>query len=152
MADNQLSKLSKTQAIEVAHRMKNRATTIRKNAEKLTERLVHGAIGTATGFGMGYWMGTAEAEYQDNVAKLIAEGKTPDDAAKEADDPRKWAGMDKDLLVSLGLTAVSLTNLGGRKVSPFLEAAAFGGLAGWAYSRGMESAIESAAEAEDEDA
>lgn len=149
---NDLQKLSKTQAIEMASRMKNRAVNIKKNAEKLTERIVHGVIGTATGFGMGYWMGQAEAEYQDNIAKLISEGKTREEAEKEADDPRKWAGADKDLVVSLALAGVSLTNLGGRKISPFLEAAAFGGLAGWAYSRGMETAIEGAeAEEEEED-
>ena len=147
---NDLSKLSKTQAVEVAHRMKNRAKNIKANAEKLTERLVHGAIGTATGFGMGYWMGQAEAEYQTNIAKLIEDGKTPEEAEKEADDPRKWGGVDKDLVVSLGMAGVALTNLGGRKVSPFLEAAAFGGLAGWAYSRGMETAIDGSTEEDEE--
>jgi hypothetical protein len=152
VADNQLAKLNKTQAIEVATRMKNRATAIKRNAEKLSERVVHGVIGTGTGFAMGYWMGSAEAEYQDNIAKLMAEGKTREDAEKEAEDPRKWMGIDKDLVASLGLTALSLSNLAGRKASPFLEAAAFGGLAGWAYSRGMESAISSAEEEEEEDA
>lgn len=142
--------LSKDQAIELAQKMKNRALGIKKNAEALTERLVNGAIGAATGFGMGYWMGSAEAEYHQNVAKLVAEGKTPEEALKEADDPRKWMGVDKDLIVSLGLTGVALANLGGRKMSPFVEAAAWGGLAGWAYSRGMDIAIEGASEAEEE--
>lgn len=148
---NELQKLSKTQAIDLAHRMKNRARSIRANAEKLTERLVHGAIGTGVGFGLGYWMGQAESEFQDNVAKLKAEGKSQEDAEKEADDPRKWGGVDKDLIVSLGLATVAMTNIGGRRVSPFLEAAAFGGLAGWAYSRGMETAIEGAEDEEEEE-
>lgn len=148
---NDLSKLSKTQAIQVAHRMKARAKAVRANAEKVSERLVHGAISTGTGFVMGYWMGSAEAEYQENIAKLVAEGKTREDAEKEAEDPRKWFGLDKDLIASGALATIALTNIGGRKVSPFVEAAAFGGLAGWAYSRGMDVAIESASEEEDEE-
>ncbi len=148
---NDLSKLNKTQAIQVAHRMKARAKAVRANAEKMSERLVNGAISTGTGFVMGYWMGQAEADYQDNIAKLVAEGKTQEEAQKEAEDPRKWFGLDKDLVASGALAAVALTNLGGRKVSPFMEAAAFGGLAGWAYSRGMDVAIESANEEEEEE-
>ena len=147
---NDLQKLSKNQAIDLATRMKNRAIGVRANAQKLTERLVHGAIGTGTGFTMGYWMGAAEAEYQENIAKLVGEGKSQQDAEKEADDPRKWAGMDKDLIISLGLATVGLTNLVGRKISPTVEAAAFGGLAGWAYSRGMDIAIQGASETEEE--
>lgn len=153
MSDKQLQKLNKTQAIEVAHRMKNRAKTIRANAEKLTERLVHGAIGTAAGFGMGYWMGQAEADYQDSVTKWLADNpdKTQEDAEKEVDDPRKWGGVDKDLVVSGALAVAALTNMGGRKVTPFIEAAAFGGLAGWAYNRGMDAAIDGSEDDEKDD-
>ncbi len=146
-----LSKLNKTQAIQVAHRMKARAKAVRANAEKMSERLMNGAISTGTGFVMGYWMGQAEAEYQDNIAKLLAEGKSQEDAEKEAADPRKWFGLDKDLVASGALATAALLNVGGRKVTPFVEAAAFGGLAGWAYSRGMDVAIESASEEEGEE-
>jgi len=152
---DKLAKLNKTQAIEVANRMKNRAQTMRRNAERLTERVVHGAVSTAAGFGLGYWMGQAETEYQDLLAKYIADNPEAsiEDAEKEIDDPRKWMGVDKDLVVSGLLAGSALTGIAGRKATPILEAAAFGGLSGWAYNRGMEEAIDSAdEEEEDEDA
>lgn len=150
---DKLAKLNKTQAIEVANRMKNRAVTMRKNAERVTERIVHGAIAGVTGFGMGYWMGQAEVEYREALAKWQAEnpGKTPEDAEKEVDDPRKWMGIDKDLVVSGVLVTGALLNLGGRKATPFIEAAAYGSLAGWAYNRGMEEAISNSEEEDEED-
>lgn len=150
---DKLAKLNKTQAIEVANRMKNRAQTMRRNAEKLSERIVHGFVSAVAGGAFGYWMGQAETDYQEAISEYMADnpGSTAEDAAKEVVDPRKWGGIDKDLIVSGTLAALALTNVGGRKASPIIEAAAIGGLSGWAYNRGMEMAIESASDDDDDD-
>ncbi len=141
-----LMKLSKTDAVKAAENMRRRAMRYKKNAEKLSERLVNIAIGTGTGFLMGYIMGGKEKEFDKLVA---ASGLEEEAYIKEGkEDPRKLMGMDYDLVISVALVGVSLTNMLGSKVSPLLESAAFGGLAGWAYNAGSEMALK----AEEEEA
>lgn len=150
---NELAKLNKTEAIELATRARNRANRFRANAEKMSERIVNTAIGTLAGFGTGYWQGQNEVEYQKNVAKYMAEnpGKTLKDAQAEAEDPRKIGGaLDKDLAVGLVLGGLAISGVTGRRITPFFEAGAIGALAGWAHGFGMDKAIEAAAEEEEQ--
>lgn len=146
---NELAKLNKTEAIELATRARNRANRFRANAEKMSERIVNTAIGTLAGFGTGYWQGKNEVEYQKNVAALVEQGKELKVAQEEAEDPRKIGGaLDKDLAVGLGLGGLAISGIAGRKITPFFEAAAIGALAGWAHGYGMDKAIEAATEEE----
>lgn len=134
MNKNKLQQLSKTDAIELAARMRNKARNIKLSAAETSRKVMHGAVATVAGYALGYWMGGLEHEKaQMTDAQIEAEG-----------DPTKWAGMDKDLVIGVTVSALGIMNVGGKKVAPILEAGGFGALAGWGYSRGREQGIESA--------
>lgn len=137
MRHDKLSALSKGDAIELATRMRNKARNIRVTAAATTQKIVHGAVATVTGYALGYWMGGFEHE----KSKM-------DEAAIETDgDPTKWAGMDKDLVIGVVVSGLGIMNVGGKKVAPILESAGFGALAGWGYSRGRDMGYDASKEA-----
>ncbi len=148
---DQLAKLNKEQAIELAHR----AQRSRRNQENRMAKLAIGAVTGAVGVGfagaLGYWMGQAEYEYE------TSEDKEAIDAGDEP-DPRKWFGIDKDIIVAGLVTAggllLMLSAKGEKAVKTGAGIFAVGmtGLGGAVYSKGHASGSKSMQESEDEDA
>lgn len=132
---NELAKLSKQDLVKQAEGMRRRAQRYKKNAESTAEKLMFAGAGGVSAFVMGYVMGGKEKDYQ----KLVAE-KGEEEAKKN--DPRLLFGMPFDAVVSVGVWVLGLTNLLGKKVSPIVEAAGFGGVAGFLYNWGSEMALE----------
>jgi hypothetical protein len=141
----ELAKLSKNDLVKQAEGMRRRAMRYKKNAETTAEKLLFAGAGGVSAFVMGYIMGGKEKEYQ----KLEAE-KGPDEAKKA--DPRLLFGMPFDAVISVGVWVVGLTGLLGKKVSPVVEAAGFGGVAGFLYNWGSEMALEEPEEEAEEEA
>lgn len=136
-----LARLSKEQVIQMAHRLRSH----KRNAEGKVTAILTGlgttVLSTASGGLMGYWMGSAEYEYNQNKAAIDA-GDEP--------DPRQWFGVDKDLLISFLIAVVGLIpQLKG--AGPWVQAFGKGGLAGWAWGAAREAALKSAGEEEDEE-
>lgn len=138
----EIDKLDRRNAIELAKRMRNKMRNLDMDRQRLTERLIAIGIGATAAYAMGWYMGGLEYEYQQNAAAIDA---------GTMEDPRKVAGVDLDLLVGLGLTAVGVFGGGflkkGKVLSAAVESAGTHILAGYAYSMGMDSGMESATEA-----
>lgn len=137
----EIDKLDRRNAIELAKRMRNKMRNLDLDQKRLTERLIAVGIGATAAYAMGFYMGGLEFEYQQNAAAIDA---------GDAEDPRKLAGVDIDLLAGLGLTAAGLFGGGflkkGKMLSAAVESAGTHILAGYAYSLGMDSGMESATE------
>lgn len=137
-----LQKLSKEQVIDMAHRLRS----AKRNAEGRVADAMMAAgqvvLSTVMGGAMGYWMGGAEYDYNQNQAEIDA-GNEP--------DPRQWFGVDKDLLigfiVSLMGVAMSLSKTNSVKTAGrFVHTLGGGALSGWAWGAARESALKSATE------
>jgi hypothetical protein len=137
-----LQKLSKEQVIDMAHRLRS----AKRNADaRLSDALMgfgQTIISTVMGGAMGYWMGGAEYDYNQNATAIDA-GDEP--------DPRQWFGVDKDLLVgflvALAGIAMSVSKTASLKTAgSFVRTFGQGALAGWAWGAARESALKSAAE------
>lgn len=145
---DQLAKLTKEQAIELAHRTQR----ARKNEEgkmaKIGTSAIGGALAAVTGGILGYWAGQAEYEYE------TAENKEAIDAGDEP-DPRKWFGIEKELVVALVITGVGFLAMAFAKNAKLAKAGALfvaagtGGLAAALYSKGHQSGYKSLKEAEE---
>lgn len=140
MAD--IDKLGRGEAIELARKMRNKVRNIAVDKDKLTKRITTTAVAAGAAYGVAYWMGQAEADYLANKGAIDA---------GSAEDPRKIAGMDKDLLIGLALTGVGLLGgsaKGGGKVGQgagdVAEAAGVGILSGYAYMKGLTHGVEAA--------
>ena len=136
MAKGDLSTLTKTEAIDLAGRMRNKARNIKINAESRTERIITMLVGGGSAFVVGQWMGGLRHEKAQMTEEQV-----------EADgDPTKLMGIgDKDLILGLAIAGVSLALP--RKIGTWGEKMAQGVLFGWAYSRGEEMGVARAAEA-----
>ncbi len=136
MRHDKLQQLSKSDAIELATRMRNKARNVKLSAAETSKKLVRTSLGAGAAFATGYWMGGLRHEKSGMTdAQIESEG-----------DPTKWAGVDKDLAVGIVVTGLGVMNVGGKKVAPALEWLGGGVLAGWAYSRGDQSGYEAAKE------
>lgn len=139
MAD--IDKLGRGEAIELARKMRNKVRNIAVDKDKLTKRITTTAVAAGAAYGVAYWMGQAEADYLANKGAIDA---------GSAEDPRKIAGIDKDLLIGVGLTAVGLLGgaaKGAGKVGTagdVIESAGVGILSGYAYSKGLTHGLEAA--------
>lgn len=136
----QIDKLGRTQAIELAKRMRNKARNADLDAQKLTTRV----IGAASSAGAAYLLG---GTMHDREMEAIANAQKIKDG--EMDDPTQLLGMDYELAVGLGLTAAGLAMqgfFGGKKAtgmaSTIVEGAGTGCLSAAMYEAGRRAAAE----------
>lgn len=104
-----------------------RATTAKykDKAKETAEEFMSIALSTGAAFGIGWWMGQIE---------LNAGGDfTPEDL--------EWWGIDKELVVGLGLVFAGISGFLGKQMGPAAGAMGKGVLAFWAGSRGHEIGI-----------
>ncbi len=147
---DQLAKLNKDQAIELAHRAQRSRRNQENKMAKLVTTLLAGGLGAGFAGALGYWMGQAEYEYE------TSEDKEAIDAGDEP-DPRKWFGVDKDLIVAVGVTGLGLLLMLSGKGEKMVKTGAgmltvgLGGLAGALYSKGHASGYKSMSDDEEED-
>lgn len=135
MGKGDLSSLTKTEAIELASRMRNKARNIKINAETRTEKVTTLVIGGGAAFLVGQWMGGLRHELDGmDEASIEAEG-----------DPTKIMGIDKDLIAGLAVTGLGMA--APKKIGAVMEKAGAGVLCGWAYARGEEMGVARASEA-----
>lgn len=148
-----LNELSKPQVIDLLHRVRSKSKNLKQNAQRLTNRVLGAAIAAGTGYGLGYWMGGMRHEKETilKTAGLDPNTTTPEqaDAALEAagGDPTQWFGVNKDIVVAVGLTGVALTGLAGdadrSTVGMVVEHAAAGSLGAAFYGAGLDKGYDS---------
>lgn len=130
-----LMKLPKEDLATGFQRMANKAKKYKEKAAEAAADLMELALAGGAAFGVGYWIGNIKGVH-------AAEGTDPT-------EDLKLFGMDKDLIVGIGLAGVGLTGLGGKRASGYAKAAATGVLSYWAGSAGERMAIERATEPEE---
>lgn len=137
-----LQKLSKEQVIDMAHRLRSAKRNAEGRVADAIMTLAQAGLSTVVGGAMGYWMGGAEYDYNQNQAAIDA-GNEP--------DPRQWFGVDKDLLIGflvalagVAMTASKTTSI--KTAGRFVGTIGGGALAGWAWGAARESALKSASE------
>jgi len=118
------SSLSLNEAREAARRLGNRVRNIKRNADTVAQRTTMLLVGTASAFGMGWYMGGLEYE-----RSTLSDGEIDEDG-----DPTTWFGMPRDLVVGSGLAAATFFNLGGKRIQDTLTNASMGIFCGWAKS------------------
>lgn len=139
--------LNRQESQAVAIRMSDRLRNLKNKADAAMERTTRLAVSAGSAFGVGIWMGGLDFErrqmIQNGELNEAGEGIT-----NGATDPTKIVGIDKDLVVGLGLTGLTLANIGGKKAQALFAPAALGTLAGWASARGRQMGYDRASEAE----
>ncbi len=144
-----INSLSQRQAVQLASKMRNQmrnATMERKTLLSHAGRIGGAALGS---WGVGWWMGGLEHEYQMNQAAIDA---------GTADDPRQLFGF---LDIELGIAGVALLiGLAGQGVvgnkkggtakwlgsaASLIEGVGIGAMSGYLYSVGQDSGQASAA-------
>ena len=140
----QIDKLGRTQAIELAKRMRNKARNADLDAKKLTTRMV--GVGSAAGaaYLLGGMMHDREMEAIANAQK-IKDG--------EMDDPTQLLGVDYELAIGIGLTTAGLAMqgfFGGKKATGMLSTVVEGAGAGCLSAAMYEAGRRAAAEADKE--
>lgn len=130
-----LMKLPKEDLADGFTRMANRAKKYKEKAADAAADVMELALAGGAAFGVGYWIGNIKGTH-------AADGTDPT-------DDLKLFGMDKDLVVGIGLAALGLTGMGGKKMSGAAKAAGLGVLSYWGGSAGERMAIERATEPEE---
>lgn len=130
-----LMKLPKEDLADGFTRMANKAKKYKERAKEAAGDIMELALAGGAAFGVGYWIGNIKGTH-------AADGTDPT-------EDLKLFGMDKDLVVGIGLAALGLTGLGGKKMSGAAKAAGTGVLSYWAGSAGERIAIERATEPEE---
>jgi hypothetical protein len=132
MADRgELMRLGKEELAEGFQRMAARARRYKEKAKETAEQTMELALAGGTAFGVGYYIGTIKKGWADPAAP----------SAVEAEE-MKMFGVDRDLLIGVGLAGVGLTGMAGKKMSSAARAAGMGALAYWAGNYGEKMAIE----------
>jgi hypothetical protein len=140
----ELMELPREALADEALRMRRRAQTVKSNGDTLMGNVRDGLVGGATAWGLGWFMGTRQLEYD----KLVAE--KGEEAAK-AEDPRVIIGVPIDALVAGGLWVLGLGGWFGKRLSPYFLAAGQGGLHGFLYGWGQEVGLMPDDEEDEED-
>lgn len=143
--DAALKDVSKQELAEAYSKLKSRTKSAQVAAKKEGEALVEDALTIAAGGGLGYLMGQRRAEAAEAADK---EGLTGDDRAAAIAEGGQVGGIDLDLLVGGGATAVGLLKLGG-KMSNTVRKIGIGGLTAYAARIGYEKGEDSVTEAEE---
>ena len=128
-----LMKLPKEDLADGVTRGIRNVARYKAKAAKAAEDVMELALAGGAAFGTGYWIGNIKG-----ASEVAGESEEDREAAL------KLFGMDKDLVVGIGLAAVGLTGMGGKKMSAAAKAAGNGVLAYWAGSAGERMAIERA--------
>lgn len=154
MKKSNLNELSKPQVIDLLHRVRNKTKSVRQNAAKFTSRILGAVIAAGVGYGLGYWMGGLRHEKEEilRAAALDPNMATPEqaDAALEAagGDPTLWFGVNKDIVIALGLGGAALTGLAGdpdkSPVAMAVEHGASGSLGAAFYGAGLDKGYDGA--------
>lgn len=137
----EIDKLGRNEAVELAKKMRNKVRNLSIQKEKFATQLTSVAVGAGAAYAVGYWMGGAEDEYRANQAAIDA---------GQMEDPRKLAGIDKDLLLggALALAGAFGQSASDKKIAGIgggmIQSAGAGILAGYAYSRGVTAGVEAA--------
>ena len=129
-----LMKLPKEDVVDGFQRMANRAKKYKEKGREFAENTMELAVAGGASFGVGYWIGNIKGQHAVD--------------GTDAEEDLKLFGLDKDLAVGLGLAAVGLTGMGGKRMSGAARAASMGVLSYWAGSAGERMAIERATEPE----
>jgi hypothetical protein len=130
-----LMKLPKEDLADGFTRMAGRVKKVKEKAKEAAEDIMGLALAGGAAFGVGYWIGNIKGGH-------AVDGTDPT-------EDLKLFGMDKDLVVGIGLAALGLTGMGGKRMSGAAKAAGTGVLSYWAGSAGERMAIERATEPED---
>ena len=139
MAQAALKDISKTEIAEAYGKLKIRDKKRRQAAKAETEALIEDLVVVGSGIGMGWLMGMRVADADLNItAEQAAAGDTAESRIKEK---TQVAGIDLDLLVSLGAAGVGLTKYGGG-MSGFARSVGIGGLTSWGSRKFFFKAIE----------
>lgn len=136
---SEIDRLGRSDAIATLKKLRSRARNQKLDADRAKKALMSTGVRTAAAFGAGYYMGGLEHDWQ----QLVAE-KGEEEAA--AEDPRKVAGIDIDLLGGLALTFLGGSGTMGKAASDIIQPAGEGILSGWAFSTGASMGQEAAAE------
>lgn len=135
-----LAELPRDVLADEAWKMRVRAQRVKANGETFMSNVRDAVVGGGAAWGLGWFMGTRQLEYD----RLVAE--KGEEAAK-AEDPRLIVGLPIDFVLAAAVWGVGISGIAGKRMSPFLLAAGQGGLNGFLYGWGQEIGLT----ADDED-
>jgi hypothetical protein len=128
-----LADISKKELAEQYASLKRRIDKGRKQGREEGEALIRDVITVGAGAGVGYLMGSREAN--------VGAGASEEDIAKA----QQIGGVDMDLVIGGGLAVVGLMKMGG-KMSDTVRAAGIGALTSWASRLATEKGLAAAEE------
>jgi hypothetical protein len=149
----QLAAASPKDAAEAATTVRKKLHNAMMDAQMATQKSIEllAAGGTAAALGMAVGKWEAEEAYIVDLWKNGGAASLNKDPAASSpfvdggvSEPGKLMGIDTDLLVTLGLAALSIFNVAG-KYTPFVSATAIGGAAFYVGNLTRKIAMENAA-------
>lgn len=149
-------------AMKWRERFVNQAEQMRKGSQQLAEVGVAGGTAWVAGMLDGTWEAKRDAMIRDweesghiEAEADLEEHPTPFSHAEGGNDPTKIFNLvDRMLIITLVLAGIGVTNIFGKKASPYFRSAALGTGAtwasGWGRSFGYKRKAKKLTEAEDE--